>query len=452
MIDWPSTVSCAARLVSGADRTWRLLDEMSRDAPAYQNKDFPISPLPLVLRHSAAADWAATCESYVRLLTKLIRLFLTEEPVRRWYGLDEVAEALIVADGRSEQGVAVCRLDGYLERGTERPVLLENNADAPAGSMFTARINTMVMELLGRVGASPGKVSALTYTNEAALLDVLEDSAVRAGHTPPLHIAILQPAGAATRESVEMAKAFSALGVDAYVADPRSLSISGERAFFAGKPTDVCWNKVNTAQWKDLMTDTETADCWICAVSETSLVHVNSFGARYVVENKLSLALPQEPKFRHLFSDEELALVGRLLPWSRKVSRETAGLNEARPLLDDLWENQGQYVLKQPYDIRGDGVTVGHAVSRSAWTDAIEQALQHGHLAQCYVPPTTYPTLSLTLPTMVSMPVSMDTYVLSGKVRGFGSKASLNARVNVFQGGQKLAVHVIDEVSGFDAH
>jgi hypothetical protein len=43
------------------------------------------------------------------------------------------------------------------------------------------------------------------------------------------------------------------------------------------------------------------------------------------------------------------------------------------------------------------------------------------------------------------MAISMDTYVLNGRVRGFGSKASLNPRVNVFQGGRKLAVHVIRE-------
>jgi hypothetical protein len=444
MIDWTATATCAAGIVSGAERTWGALDDMSRCAPAFQNKNFPLSPLPLLLRHQVAAELGTSAEAYVRLLNKIVRLFLTDESVRHWYGLGEVAEALVMADRRLGGEVAVCRLDGYLERATERPVLLENNADAPAGSMFTARINRMIQSLLDQVGACPGELSPLTYTDEASLLRVLGDCAARGGVRTPRHVAILQPAGAATRESVEMAAAFTAHGVDAYLADPRSLSISGDRAYFAGRPADVCWNKVNTAPWcAAVAKDAEVAERWIRAVSGTSLVHVNPFGARYVAENKLSVALPQEPRFGHLFTAGERALAARLLPWGRKVDRAALAPDGTRPLIDDLWENPAEYVLKQSYDIRGDGVTIGRAVSHSAWRDAVERAVLNGHLAQRYVPPTAYPTVSRSDPAVVPMPVSLDTYVLNGRVRGFGSKASLNARVNVFQGGQKLAVHVV---------
>jgi hypothetical protein len=48
-------------------------------------------------------------------------------------------------------------------------------------------------------------------------------------------------------------------------------------------------------------------------------------------------------------------------------------------------------------------------------------------------------------PPVVAMPVSFDTFVMNGRVCGFGAKGSLNARLNVFQGGQKLAVHVCGE-------
>ena len=45
------------------------------------------------------------------------------------------------------------------------------------------------------------------------------------------------------------------------------------------------------------------------------------------------------------------------------------------------------------------------------------------------------------------MPVTFDTYVMRGRVLGFGSKAGLNPRLNVFQGGQKLAGRVIGDGS-----
>jgi hypothetical protein len=62
-----------------------------------------------------------------------------------------------------------------------------------------------------------------------------------------------------------------------------------------------------------------------------------------------------------------------------------------------------------------------------------------------YVAPTPYPTLQRGEPPVVTMATSFDTYVLGGEARGFGAKASLAARVNVFQGGQKLAALVTRE-------
>jgi hypothetical protein len=72
--------------------------------------------------------------------------------LRRWYALGPAAESLIDADRHLPDEVTICRLDGYLEQGTERLHLLENNADAPAGTLFSARINRLVGELLDELG------------------------------------------------------------------------------------------------------------------------------------------------------------------------------------------------------------------------------------------------------------------------------------------------------------
>jgi hypothetical protein len=340
--------------------------------------------------------------------------------------------------------VQVCRLDGYLEQGTERPVVLENNADAPAGSLFTSRINQLVADVLSRLGVDPGPASPLTYTGENSLLGVLALGAAQAGLDEPAHVAILQPTGSITKESAEMTAAFSRSGVDAYIADPRDLEIRRGRVYFSGRPADACWNKINTAPWRDLVADEDLCARWVRAVSDTSFLHVNPFGARYVAESKLSLALPQEPAFSGLFTPAERALAVRMLPWGRQVTTRARAADEVTCLHADLAEHPARYVLKQPYDIRGDGVTIGRAVGRGAWQDAIEAALAHGHLAQEHIAPTSYPTLGEDT-SVVAMPVSLDTFVLRGRARGFGSKASLNPRLNVFQGGQKLAVQVVRE-------
>jgi uncharacterized circularly permuted ATP-grasp superfamily protein len=445
MIDWTTAMRCAAVLVEDPAHTQSVVEAVQRDAPCLQNRAFPLSPLPLMIQQQAVLPVVEQLTAYVRLLDKVVDLYRTDESLRQWYALGPAAEALIDAEPNVDAGVAVCRLDGYFEQATERLVLLENNADAPAGTLFSARINLVVRDVLERMGIPVAPMHPLTYQDEAALLALLLRCLSRAGASVDMpHVAVLQPSGRANRESHEMAEVFRRRDVNAYVADPRDLRVVGGRAYFGSRPVDVCWNKVNTVAWRSLVEqDKELVKQWMTALSGTSLVHINSFGARYVAESKLTLALLAELRFADLFTAQERTLAAALLPWARRLSKTALAEDEKTLLCTEMLERQADYVIKQPYDIRGDGVTIGRAVSRGVWEHAVADALKNGYLAQRYVLPTAYPVQRSSGPPVVAMPVSFDTYVFAGEVQGFGSKASLNARVNVFQGGQKLAVYVI---------
>lgn len=445
MIDWLLGSRVAAALAEHPDRTASVLAGVLDAAPCFQNAGYPVSPLPLYARHADAAAWVPVAERYVALLGKIVRLYREEEEIRRWYALSPAAEALIAADRRLDDSVPVCRLDGYLEQGTERLRLLENNADAPAGTLFSPRVNHLVQQVLDGTGGPAPACSPLTFTAETALLDLLGQTLGRAGLSPgDPRVAVLQFAGQANRESHEMARTFRAAGGYAVVADPRELRLDGDRVRFGTERVNVCWNKVNTVGWRTVVEpDPDLVQRWTAALSGGAFVHVNPFGARYVAESKFSLALPQDPRFAALFTAAERQLVDTLLPWARRLAKDAVADDEQTPLRQDVLDRQNEYVIKEPYDIRGDGVTVGRAVRRTTWEEAVGRAMEGGLLAQRYVAPTGYPVLRAgQAPLMVAMPVSFDTFVFGGRVVGFGSKASLNARLNVFQGGQKLAVHV----------
>jgi hypothetical protein len=440
VIDWAAATACADELLSRRDETARVVADAEAAAPRFRNRDFPLSPLPLFVSEPQARLVTSRLEAYVGVLGKASRLYREHAEVRRWYGLGPAAEALIDADTKLGDRVWVCRLDGYLEQGTERLVLLENNADAPAGTLFTARVNNLVAGILDRLGIRGVDPSPLTYRDEAALLDVLRSAASSVGADRIESVAVLQPAGRSNVESVEKVAVLQAHGVDAFVADPRGLRVEKGRAVFDGRPADACWNKVNTVAWEKLVADDpELVTRWVEALRDSSLVHVNPFGVRYVAESKMTLGFVQEPRFADLFDDEERALVAELLPWSRRFTAEVLAPDGGRSLYEELLDCPGDYVLKEPYDIRGDGVTIGRAVAYGVWRGAVDTALADGRLVQRYAAPTFYPTVRPSAPPVVPMAVSFDTYVLAGKACGFGSKASLAARVNVFQGGQKLA-------------
>ena len=94
-------------------------------------------------------------------------------------------------------------------------------------------------------------------------------------------------------------------------------------------------------------------------------------------------------------------------------------------------------VLKVPYDIRGDGVTVGRAVDAGAWSRRVAEVRRQDGVVQQYVEPTEVPVVTDVLAMMNS---SLDWFVIDGRVVGLGSKASSGPLVNLFQGGTKLAV------------
>ena len=451
-IAWPQALAGAHRLVAEPAAAAAAVGAALAGAPCFQNRDFPLSPMPVLVRGAAAAQLRQPLAGYVELLGDVVRHFRDNEEVRRWYGLPPAAERLIAADRGPSDAPWVCRLDGYLELGTERLVVLENNADAPAGTLFTARIN----EVVGRISAALGDAGSagpgpLTYHGADRFLNALRAGArATAARVPgkaaePAGLAVLQPAGAANRESVETVAEFRAAGVDAFLADPRELRVVNGQARFGSRTAELCWNKVNTVGWNTMAADPEFVAVWERALLDTPLVHLNPFGARYVAENKLSLAFVQEPQFAHLFSDEQRELVTSLLPWTRRVTPDARSASGSQLLTDELMEHQGGYVLKEAYDIRGDGVTIGHDVPRGAWRAAVGRALAHGHIAQRAVKPLPYPVVTVGDERIAVMAISLDTYLLGGQVAGFGSKASHNAKINIFQGGQKLAVHVLPE-------
>lgn len=447
MIDWLTASRCAAVLHESPERTEAALSGAVATALCFQNAAFPLSPLPLYAAHDQASAVLDDTERYVALLGRIVGLYREHEEIRRWYGLGPVAESLIAADTRLGDVVPVCRLDGFLERGTERLRLLENNADAPAGTMFTPRINDIVNDALTRLGADLPEWSPLTFGSEMALPETLTALLARAGlPAGDPRIAVLQFTGVSNRESQEMVQALRAAGRFAMLADPRDLQLRGSQVWFGDEAVDVCWNKVNTVSWRSAVeSDPDLAARWAAAVRDADFLHVNPFGARYVAESKFALALPREPVFAGLFSDEEHALLDRLLPWARRLTRAAVAADGHSSLLEEVTDRPADYVIKEPYDIRGDGVTVGRAASRSGWDKAVARGLADALVVQRFVEPSSYPVFQAgQIPAVVVMPFSFDTFVMDGRVRGFGSKASLNLRLNVFQGGQKLAVHVCE--------
>lgn len=442
MIDWVRTGLTTAELARDPYRALSLTAGRVDAGPPLRNRAFPLSPSALFIEASRVADHVSGVEAYVALLDKVLALYRTDAEVRAFFGLSAAAERLIRACDSDLDRVSVARIDGYVDAATGRLRFLENNADAPAGALFTPRINAAVADVHQLLGLDSGAPGEFAFRDDRSFASHLLAHAERHGAAAVgTRVAVLQPRDAAHVESVELVAQLNARGVTAFLADPCEIEVVDGVVRFAGRPADLCWNKVNTVLWRGLVEDSaDLVDRWCEALAREGFLHLNSMGSRYVAESKLALALVQDPRFVDRFDAAERSLVAEVLPWSRPL-RGAADL----PSEAEIRARASDFVLKEPYDIRGDGVLVGRSTRGDVWGDAVARGAAEGRLLQEYVPPVSCPVLCEDGRT-VPMAVSLDSFVWGGRFVGFGAKASTGDRVNVFQGGRKLSVRVSGSV------
>src|SRR5262249_17528028 len=135
------------------------LERFVLDQPVFQNITYPLALSPLVVGAAELAEHRATVEAYVALLEKLVALYRADQEVRGRFSLAPFEEELVAAEGDLPRAVRVCRLDGYLDREGGAFQILENNADCPAGTLFTPRLQRMFRTLLG--DAAPRRMLAM---------------------------------------------------------------------------------------------------------------------------------------------------------------------------------------------------------------------------------------------------------------------------------------------------
>ena len=448
MIDWAIAGSLLASISRRQSALETDAERLCREFPRFQNIDYPLTLLPITVAASHLDNHRSVVEHYVACLERVISHYLSSADVRAYFALSPEEENLVRADTSLKPAIRIARLDGYINQADGKLRILENNSDCPAGILFTERINLLTDRLLERVNAESGVALVKMPLDErdCARQEMLAAYRQQGGDKKNPTIAILQIKGRSNLESIEMAKEFCARGTQTFVADPREVSVSADGVRMEGREVDLIWNKVNTVYWNNLVAETPgLLGRWAEAISSRRVCHINPFASRYVTESKLCAAFMQEPEFAHHFEPAEREFLKEVLPWSRKLKegKEVEYKGKSWEMSELLRERQFDFVLKQPYDIRGDGVTIGRSVTRSEWEEALKRAVSEGNTAQEFINGQSYPVMTGARETQVTpMTASFDSFMFGGRLCGLGAKASLKHKVNLFQGGRKLAVRV----------
>ncbi|MFI8825192.1 hypothetical protein [Streptomyces sp. NPDC053431] len=384
-------------------------------------------PRPWFVQEAETAAFARDLEGLFELLVSLPdRLFGADvERYAKELGLDPRHAALLrrCADGRPAK---LGRADAYHDGTGYR--LLEFNLGSEVGGMDMAVCNAALLEV-GEFAAFAA-AHGLGHVDTAALLaeDLRERArtALSSGTAEPV-VGLVEgnggigPYGTLMRAFQE---AMSAQGLDLRIGEVGDLRTRSDgKLTLDGVPLDLVLRNFGARQLLDDPAGPEVAEHLFRAHEAGRTVLYTSLESG-LYAHKNALALLSDPRWAGAFDDAERALVDRVLPWSRTLSRT------APPgLLDVCRERRERLILKPGAGHGGLDTFVGWECDDAEWREALTVAAEHGYLAQERVVPRPEPVLDPATGLVDDRVAAVGVFLTS---QGY---AGAHARVNGADGG-----------------
>jgi uncharacterized circularly permuted ATP-grasp superfamily protein len=436
------------RLLEADPAAAREQAEGLRDAFLRQRVTFDGQPMPSFLRPHFVArrDWDALRAQGVRVMEMAARVArdVFDGDVGRLCGFlgTPPAEARWVAPDPGPPDVVLSRLDAFVT--PEGPRFIEINSDAPAGFGYSDRMAGLFRELpvfrdfAGRVPV------AYVASDQGLMRAVIRQWRPSPAASRP-RIAIVDWADVKTRPDQEILReAFVARGFDCVLADPREVDVAGGRLHAAGAPVDLVYRR---AVLSELVGREPEVAVFLDAYRQGLCPMVNSFRCR-LSEDKAFFAILTDETFAHLMSDEEKALISRVLPWTRRVAeRNTVKDGREIDLVPFIVEERERLVLKPAHAYGGRSVFVGSETTPADWDAAVQSALDAPWVVQerVVIPEEPFPVFDGDSGDLafVSLKVNANPFYVAGESVGAVTRASRSSVINVSAGGGSVPTFVV---------
>lgn len=353
----------------------------------------------------------------------------TPEAEARWVRLDP-----------GEPDVLLSRLDAFLT--PEGPRFIEINSDAPAGFGYGDRMADVFRELpLFREFAGRFPVSYLA-SGPRLVAAVLGAWRGRGGTGSPL-VAIADFAEVKTRADQEILRqAFEAQGVRCVLADPGEMDVRGDRLRAGSEPVDIVYRR---AVLSELVEREDEVRPFLEAYRDERALFVNSFRCR-LSEDKAFFGLLTDEAFGFLLTAEERALMGRSVPWTRKLE-ERRTLKDGREvdLIPYVFEHRVGLVLKPAHGYGGDSVFVGDETEPGAWEAAVRAGTGLPWVVQerVSIPEEIFPVCDAGTLAFEPLKVNANPFYVAGAEVGAVTRASRSSVINVSAGGGSVPTFVV---------
>ena len=358
-----------------------MLDELLRTEGLF----FGDRPLCSVLRPRflSVADYrhiAAACAVLGGAFETVRRAAMADSALRGQFGLSSWEERIIHADPGYPVASPTSRLDAFFASGPDGLKFTELNAETPAGGAYNDALSRAFMALPA-MQAFNRTHFALPIPAAPSIIHAILGafSAWRGVREKPI-VCILDWAEVPTRsEFVLFEKEFAALGIDAFIGDPRDAEFRNGQFTVNGRYANLIYKRVLI---DELVTREGLESPVIRAVQARAVCMVNSFRCK-LLHKKASLAVISDERHAALLSHEERAAVSAHVPWTRVMEgRKTMCRGKLVDLVDFTSANRETLVLKPNDDYGGKGIVLGWTVDDVTWQAAITTALAEPYIVQ----------------------------------------------------------------------
>lgn len=367
---------------------------------------------------------------------KVLQLYKDDTQVAEYLELSPGESELFAIPHGYEETAVICRLDGFLDDAGLR--FLELNCDTPAGMGYGDRMAGIFLSLPVFEKLRQDYNYHYIETRER-LLQVLLTCYRRYGGRDRPNIAMVGWEGLRTRPEFNLIKqTFEARGYHTVICDPRALEYSRGHLAWKGERIHLIYRKVLTSQFLDRIDDLKD---FIRAYQEGTVCVVNPFGSK-LLSYKAILYFFTDPRFMSHFTEEEQEVLGRFIPWTRRIAHEQVWYQgREEDLVPLVRKDKDLFVIKPSDAFGGKGVCIGHETDPARWDEVIEEALEGRWVVQeaIDIPEEPFPYFTPENG-LGQKKVNLNPFAFGSRYAGSVARISTSSVINVSAGGGILPV------------
>lgn len=373
---------------------------------------------------------------------KLTYAALEDEKLLKRFDLTELENRLVRVDPGYEKICNSSRLDTFV--AGENFKFLEYNAETPAGVGDQTQLEK-VLEQIPLIKDFLNKHKHWKPKPEQKLLQSLFTSYKEfGGKKSKPNIAIVDWEGVSTEAEFYILKDyFESKGFRTLVADPSELEYNGKNLYAGSFDVDIVYKRVLI---HELLEKVDENHPLLKAYFDGNLCIANNFRVK-IPHKKMSFAILTDENYAEIFTDEQLRIIKKHIPWTRKVEdAKTIYKNEEINLLEFIKENKEAFLIKPNDDYGGKGIVLGWEVSQTEWGNSIDEALEDSFVVQekAMIEKKDFPVFDKDV-SLLNLLVDFDPFLFQNKVEGGMVRLSSSSLVNVTQGGGQTALVVLED-------